>query len=169
MNWHPLQILLVSVRDLRLVFACASACLMYACGPSVGATTNFHADLSPDVTVSGASGLSCPAASGPLMLKVSTVRTSGISPFLVFFDATGTTDSSITGNATAFQNVTYTWNFGDSGTGTGSTISHVYATAGTYTVTVTATDVNGGKGSVTTLAPAPWPTVMGRHPSSIAG
>ena len=39
----------------------------------------------------------------------------GISPLLVFFDATGTTDSAITGNTTAFQDVTYTWNFGDTG------------------------------------------------------
>ena len=43
------------------------------------------------------------------------VRDTGISPLLVFFDATGTTDSSITGNTTAFQDVTYTWNFGDTG------------------------------------------------------
>jgi hypothetical protein len=163
MNRHPLRILLVFTRDLRLVFACASACLMYACGPSVGAAnSNFQAGLSPTVTVSRASGISCPAASGPLTLKVSTVRTSGISPFLVFFDATGTTDTSITGNTTAFQDVTYTWNFGDTGasgagtwayganaahnsknTATGGIAAHLYVTAGTdtpYTATVTATD-----------------------------
>jgi hypothetical protein len=101
-------------------------------------------------------------ASGPLTLKVSTVRTSGISPFLVFFDATGTTDTSITGNATTFQHVTYTWDFGDlgaSGTGTwaygsnaghnsknkatGGVAAHLYVTPGAdtaYTATVTATD-----------------------------
>ena len=40
----------------------------------------------------------------------------GIGPLLAFFDATGTTDSAITGNMTAFQDVTYTWNFGDTDT-----------------------------------------------------
>src|SRR5882757_9899906 len=128
MNRYPLRIQLVLVRDLRLVFACAFACLTYVCGPSVGAAnSNFQAGLRPTVTVSGASaaptpalGVSCPITSGPLTLKVSTVRSAGISPFLMFFDATGTTDTSVTGNATTFQHVTYTWNFGDFGTsGTG--------------------------------------------------
>ncbi len=107
-------------------------------------------------------GVACPVTSGPLTLKVSTVRTSGISPFLVFFDATGTTDTSLTGNTTAFQDVTYTWNFGDTGasgsgtwayganaghnsknTATGGIAAHLYVTSGTdtpYTATVTATD-----------------------------
>jgi len=172
MNWHPLRILLVLVRDLRVVFACAFACLMYTCGLSVGATnSNFQAGLRPTATVSATSpaptpspspGVSCPVTSGPLSLKVSTVRTSGISPFLVFFDATGTTDTSITGNTTAFQDITYTWNFGDTGasgsgtwtyganaghnsknTATGGIAAHLYVTSGTdtpYTATVTATD-----------------------------
>jgi len=39
----------------------------------------------------------------------------------MFFDATGTTDTSIAANTTAFQNVTYTWNFGDTGTSGTST------------------------------------------------
>jgi hypothetical protein len=90
------------------------------------------------------------------------VRTAGISPFLVFFDATGTTDTSLTGNTTAFQDVTYTWKFGDtgaSGTGTwaygsnsghnsrnsatGGIAAHLYITSGAdtpHTATVTATD-----------------------------
>ncbi len=80
----------------------------------------------------------------------------------MFFDATGTTDSSISANATTFQDVTYTWNFGDtgaSGTGTwpyganagrnsrntaaGGVAAHLYITSGTdtaYAVTVTAHD-----------------------------
>jgi hypothetical protein len=157
------RILLLLVRDLRLVFACASACLMYACEPSAGATNStFQAGVSLTATVPGAPAVSCPVASGPLTLKVSTVRTSGISPFLVFFDATGTTDTSITGNATTFQHVTYSWDFGDlgaSGTGTwaygsnaghnsknkatGGVAAHLYVTPGAdtaYTATVTATD-----------------------------
>src|ERR1700722_5632425 len=117
---------------------------------------------STTVTISAPVALACSGSSGPLTLKVSTVRSTGISPFLMFFDATATTDTSITGNATTFQNVTYTWNFGDfgaSGTGTwayganaghnskntatGGIAAHLYITPGTdtaYTATVTATD-----------------------------
>ena len=63
----------------------------------------------------------CSATSGALTLKASAVRDTGISPFLVFFDATDTTDSSIGGSATPFQRVFYTWNFGDAGAyGTGT-------------------------------------------------
>ena len=60
---------------------------------------------------SSAPTASCTGTSGSLTLKVSAVRDTGISPFLVFFDATGTTDTSISGNTTAFQDVSYTWNF----------------------------------------------------------
>jgi hypothetical protein len=77
-------------------------------------------------------------------------------------DATGTTDSALTANTTSFQDVTYTWNFGDSGpsgTGTwangsnpghnsknaatGGVAAHLYITNGidtNYVATVTATD-----------------------------
>ena len=104
----------------------------------------------------------CAASSGALSLKAKAVRVSGISPLLVFFDATGTNDSSINGNTTAFQDVYYTWNFGDSnasGTGTwvygsnfghngkntatGGVAAHLYITPGvdtSYAVTVTAFD-----------------------------
>ena len=105
-------------------------------------------------------GPSCSGANSSLSLKASAVRGAGISPFLVFFDATGTTDSSITGNTTAFQDVSYSWNFGDTGasgtrtwtygsnagrnsrnTATGGVAAHLYETAGVdtaYVVTVTA-------------------------------
>ena len=78
----------------------------------------------------------------------------------MFFDATGTTDSAITGNTTAFQDVTYTWNFGDTGasgtdtwaygshpghnsrnSATGGVAAHLYQTVGVdtaYVATVTA-------------------------------
>jgi hypothetical protein len=104
--------------------------------------------------------VSCSGTSGPLTLRVSAVRDTGISPFLVFFDATGTTDSSISGNTTAFQDVSYSWNFGDTGasgtetwaygsnrgrnsrnTATGGVAAHLYVTPGVdtaYVVTVTA-------------------------------
>jgi hypothetical protein len=57
----------------------------------------------------------CPVTSGPLTLNCINPRPggAGISPLLVFFDCTGTTDTSITGNTTTFQDVIYTWNFGD--------------------------------------------------------
>jgi hypothetical protein len=80
----------------------------------------------------------------------------------VFFDATGTTSSAASDNGTAFQDVSYSWNFGDtggSGTGswaygsnaghnsknaaTGAAAAHLYITSGAdtnYPVTVTAFD-----------------------------
>ena len=128
--------------------------------------TGGSASQSATVSVTASSppptGLSCTGSSGSLTLKASVVRDTGISPLLVFFDATGTTDSSITGNTTAFQDVTYTWNFGDTGasgtdtwiyganpgknsrnTATGGVAAHLYQTAGVdtaYVVTVTARD-----------------------------
>jgi hypothetical protein len=88
------------------------------------------------------------------------VRGAGASPFLVFFDATGTTDSAW--GSMPFQHVSYTWSFGDtgaSGTGTwaygsnagnnrknsatGAVAAHLYITNGSdtsYPVTVTAFD-----------------------------
>ena len=129
--------------------------------------TGGSASQSATVTVAASTpppppptGLSCTGTSGSLTLKAKVVRDTGISPLLVFFDATGTTDSSISGNTTAFQDVTYTWNFGDtgaSGTDTwaygsntgrnsrnsaiGGVAAHLYVTTGVdtaYVATVTA-------------------------------
>src|SRR6266852_599243 len=108
------------------------------------------------------SGGTCPQTSGPLTLRVTQPRSTAISPFLAFFDATTTTDTSITGTTTVFQDVTITWSFGDSGTsGTGTwaygarpntnsrntasggIAAHLYITSGsdtTYTATATAND-----------------------------
>ncbi len=102
----------------------------------------------------------CPVTSGALTLAVTTPRATGISPFLVFYDATASTDASAA-NSVA-QNVTFTWSFGDSGAsgtgtwtygsnpgansmnvGSGIVAAHLYRTAGSdtpYTATVTATD-----------------------------
>jgi hypothetical protein len=108
-----------------------------------------------------ASAAACTDSSGPINLQAKVTRSIGISPLLVFFDATATTDSSLAGNTTAFQDLAYTWDFGDAGvsgtrtwmngaspghrtrnTGTGAVAAHLYvANADTsYTVTVTARD-----------------------------
>src|ERR1700716_865431 len=106
------------------------------------------------------STVSCTGTSGSLTLKASAVRDTGISPLLVFFDATGTTDTSINGKTTTFQDVAYSWDFGDTGasgkstwayganrghnsrnTAIGGVAAHLYVTPGVdsaYVVTVTA-------------------------------
>jgi hypothetical protein len=113
-------------------------------------------------TSAAASGSTCSATSGTLKLSANVLRTTGISPLLVFFDATATTDSALTGKETAFQDIRYSWNYGDTGasgtgtwaygsnpnknsknTSTGGVGAHLYVTSGSsenYTVTVTATD-----------------------------
>jgi hypothetical protein len=71
---------------------------------SAPATKPAHITINP-------AGGACPITAGPLTLSVSTPRSTGISPFLVFYDATATTDSAITGDTTVFQDVNFTWNF----------------------------------------------------------
>lgn len=78
-----------------------------------------------------------------------------VTPCLMFFNATGTTDASVTSNP--FHDVQYTWSFGDPASGAtwsygagagvnsknaayGPITAHVFETAGTYTVTLTAYD-----------------------------
>lgn len=100
---------------------------------------------------------------GTLTLRAKSPRVTGIGPLLAFFDATATTDSATLGGAnTPFQDITYTWEFGDglhSGTrtwafgsnpnrnsrnaATGAVASHLYVTEGknkNYTAIVTAND-----------------------------
>lgn len=105
----------------------------------------------------------CPQTVGPIAASAVLTRVSGISPLLVFFDATGTTYSgTLAGANNAFQDLSYTWNFGDtlgSGTSTwtygsrpnvnsrnvatGAIAAHLYVTEGRdtkYTATLTVTD-----------------------------
>jgi len=127
-------------------------------GPGGSASQSVTLNLSP--VVSG--GPSCSATSGGLTLRAAVVRKSGVAPLLAFFDATGTTSSAVTGNGTAFQDVSYSWSFGDTGasgtgtwaygsnaghngknTATGAVAAHLYVTNGSDTshpVTVTAYD-----------------------------
>lgn len=59
----------------------------------------------------------CPVTVGALTLNVTQPRTSGISPFLAFFDATTTTSTATLGGAgSVFQDVYFSWQFGDTGT-----------------------------------------------------
>src|ERR1700738_340786 len=88
----------------RILFSLIIALVIFGTGR---ATAQSAAAAAPTV--------SCTGTSGSLTLKASAVRDTGISPFLVFFDATGTTDTSINGKTTAFQDVAYTWEFGDTG------------------------------------------------------
>ena len=123
------------------------------------------ASASATVSVSSTTvaGPACSATSGWLTLQAKAIRTTGASPLLVFFDATGTTDSAtLKGANNTFQDVYYTWSFGDTGvsgtgtwaygsnpgqnsknTATGGVAAHLYVTNGsdtTYPVTVTAYD-----------------------------
>lgn len=61
-------------------------------------------------------------SSGGLVATVTQPRSTGSDHLLVFFNATGTTDSNTLGGANnPFQDVTYSWDFGDSGaSGTGT-------------------------------------------------
>jgi hypothetical protein len=67
-------------------------------------------------------GASCPVTQGGITLSVNQPRTSGVSPFLAFFEATATTTTNaLTGAGTVPQDIQFTWSFGDpnaSGTGT---------------------------------------------------
>src|SRR3984893_9903351 len=134
----------------RILFSLISALVIFGTGRGTAQSA----------AAAAATPVSCSGTSGSLTLKASAVRDTGISPFLVFFDATGTTDTSIKGNTTAFQDVSYTWNFGDTGasgpdtwayganrghnsrnTATGGVAAHLYVTPGVdsaYVVTVTA-------------------------------
>jgi hypothetical protein len=107
----------------------------------------------------------CPTTSGPLTLRVGLSRSSCISPCLVFFDATSTTDTTITGNTTVFQDVTITWDFGDTlasgrskwtygsnagnnsrNAASGGISAHLFITQGRdtkFTITATAKDAAG--------------------------
>jgi hypothetical protein len=142
---RPSTRLLILGRNLSLLPVCA-----------LGAVLSTVAVSAP----ASAPTVACSDVSGSLTLKASAVRDTGISPFLVFFDATGTTDTSISGKTTTFQDVAYTWNFGDTGasgkstwgyganrgrnsrnTATGGVAAHLYVAAGVdtaYVVTVTA-------------------------------
>jgi surface protein len=64
---------------------------------------------------------------------VSASSTLGQAPFSIDFNASSSTDAN--GDA-----LTYSWDFGDTGSGEGEAVSHTYTAAGDYTVILTASD-----------------------------
>ncbi|MEK7706124.1 MAG: PKD domain-containing protein, partial [Myxococcota bacterium] len=106
----------------------------------------------------------------PISLSLVAARSSGVAPLAVFFDASGTTDATVTSRP--FHDLEYRWDFGDpagspvsgttwgagSGAGvndrnfaTGPVASHVFETPGIYTVTVTAFDGTNTAATDTTI------------------
>jgi hypothetical protein len=84
-------------------------------------------------------------AGAPTAVINVTPSTTGIAPFTVYFDASGSSPANGGEGCGGCSIVSYSWNFGDTATGTGLTTSHTYA-AGTYTVILTVTDSNGNTG-----------------------
>lgn len=64
----------------------------------------------------------CPVTVGTLTVRVTTNRTTGVSPLMVWFDASGTTDTAVLqGTNNPVLDISYAWSYGDpgaSGTGT---------------------------------------------------
>lgn len=140
-----------------------------------GSTQSAVGSAAYTISAGGSPAGACSATSGngKLALNVITNRSTGISPLLVFFDGKGTTDSTITGATSVFQDVTFTENFGDTGasgtgtwaygshpgvnsrnTATGGAAAHLYiVTPGagdqTFTTTVTAADAAANTASCT--------------------
>ena len=97
------------------------------------------------------------AAAAPTA-QLTASRTSGTAPMAVFFDATGTTDTTTT--LDTFRELGYQFNFGDPLPGVwqydslpknlqtgGPLAAHVFETPGTYVVNLTVKDASGNSSS----------------------
>lgn len=97
--------------------------------------------------------ISIPLARAQIQAALSVGRTAGVAPLTVFFDATGTSDPSVTGRP--FHELEYRWNFGDvaptwtrgsragvssKNVATGPMAAHVYERPGTYLATLAVFD-----------------------------
>jgi len=96
----------------------------------------------------------CTNTSGAITLSAVAVRSTGVAPLSVVFDATATTHTTPT--VRPFHDIEYRWNFGDPGSGnwgqgsrpgvssrnsaTGPIAGHVFESAGTYTIIISAVD-----------------------------
>jgi len=100
------------------------------------------------VSVFVSSGNTAPIAS------FTATPTSGTSPLLVNFDASGSSDPDN-------DPLSYTWTFGDGASGSGISPSHTYQNGGVYTATLTVSDGSASTSSTTTItviAPNQGPT-----------
>ena len=114
-----------------------------------------------------------PTGGNAITLSLVPARTSGVAPLSVFFDASGTTDPSVTSRP--FHDLEYRWNFGDTNAGTwnagaqpgtsknlaiGPVSAHVFETPGTYTVTMTLFDGTNTATTNTTITVSDPSTVF---------
>ena len=86
---------------------------------------------------------------GPIADIQVTPGTTGTAPFIVAFDASGSTVNPESGSGCTI--VSYSWDFGDGNTGTGIATTHTYSNAGTYVVILTVTDSNAKVGYATVV------------------
>lgn len=68
----------------------------------------------------------CPQTSGALALITTSPRLTGVSPLLVYVDSSVTTDSTVAGNTTVFQDVAFSTDFGDTSAVSGSAATWDY-------------------------------------------
>lgn len=73
----------------------------------------------------------------PPTAVLTTSATTGMAPFSVSFDGSGSTDAD-------GDMLSYSWDFGDGNSATGSMQNHVYTNPGTYVATLTVDDGNNG-------------------------
>ncbi len=100
---------------------------------------------------------------GPPTAVVSATPTTGIAPFTVSFDGSGSTDPNN-------DPLTYAWNFGDGQTATGPIVFHEYTLTGTFVARLTVTDGQGAANSQTTIITVnentPPTAVLAANPTS---
>lgn len=102
-------------KFVAFTLGCLLGCLLPSSTPASTTTKTYQ------LTVNASGVLPCPQSAGTLTVRVTEPRSAGAAPLLVFYDATGTTDSATLADGnTVTQDVSFTWDFGDAGaSGTG--------------------------------------------------